>query len=198
MMTTLDGRLDDPGAWVTGVDDRQYEDIDRRFEAFDSVLVGRTTYDEMYAYWPGALESETGFADSNPSTNRRMARKMNDYRKYVITREKDAEHLEWTNSERVVVHSDDELCDFVRRLKSQPGRDIHLAGGATLAQEFVRLRLIDEYRFFVYPTLSNGARWFDRVDAHPPLRLITTDAYANGVVGLHYLRHDLASPEPVP
>jgi dihydrofolate reductase len=155
MMTTLDGRLDDPG-------------------------------EEMFAYWPGALVADEGFAGSNVSTNQRMARKMNDYKKVVISRDGDAGPLAWHNTERVVVDGDQDLRQFVETLKAQPGQNIHLAGGATLAQEFVRLGLIDEYRFFVYPTVSPGLRWFDRVDVMPPLDLVTTDAYANGVVGLHY------------
>jgi hypothetical protein len=29
MMTTVNGRLDDPNAWVTGLPDDVYEDLDR-------------------------------------------------------------------------------------------------------------------------------------------------------------------------
>jgi dihydrofolate reductase len=51
MMTTLNGRLDDPDAWVTGVPDDLYAELDRLYETFDTILVGRTTYEEMFAYW---------------------------------------------------------------------------------------------------------------------------------------------------
>ena len=47
MMTTLNGRLDDPMAWVHGVGDDQYREIDRIYATYDTVLVGRTTYEEM-------------------------------------------------------------------------------------------------------------------------------------------------------
>ena len=40
MMTTLNGRLDDPGAWVTGIPDDLYAEIDRVYESFDTILVG--------------------------------------------------------------------------------------------------------------------------------------------------------------
>ena len=49
MMTTLNGRLDDPMAWLTGVSDEQYQAIDRLYAGYDTVLVGRTTYEEMAA-----------------------------------------------------------------------------------------------------------------------------------------------------
>jgi hypothetical protein len=46
--------------------------VDRLYETFDTILVGRTTYDEMFAYWAGA---ET--AEDTPDAGRWMARKMN-------------------------------------------------------------------------------------------------------------------------
>jgi dihydrofolate reductase len=76
MMTTLNGRLDDPMAWVHRVSDDQYREIDRIYATFDTVLVGRTTYEEMAAYWPGALSDAAG-----TETNRAMARRMQAYRK---------------------------------------------------------------------------------------------------------------------
>jgi hypothetical protein len=54
MMTTMNGRIDDPDAWMTGLGNDVYRDIASRYEGFDTVLVGRTTYAEMYAYGPGA------------------------------------------------------------------------------------------------------------------------------------------------
>jgi hypothetical protein len=68
MMTTLNGRLDDPFAWITGI-----------------------------------------------AANEQRA-------------------LEWHNAELVTVRSDDEIVRFVNELKSQSGGDLHLAGGARLAQ----------------------------------------------------------------
>ncbi len=186
MHTTINGRLDDPEAWLTGLDDEQYAEIDRRYDSYDTILIGTTTYSEMYEYWPGALEADTGFADSNAKTNRRMAEKMNAYRKYVFTRQPTSEALAWQNSERVVAATDDDLVSFVTELKQQPGRDLHLAGGAALVQDFARLDLIDEYRLHVYPVHSPGACWFDQVDRLPGLELAGVERFANGVVALGY------------
>jgi dihydrofolate reductase len=186
MMTTLDGRLDDPGAWVTGISDDQYAEIDRRYEEFDTVLVGSTTYAEMFAYWPGALTDDEGFAGSNAASNLSMARKMNAYKKYVFSKRAQPEPLEWENAELVSIRDDHDLVAFVTDLRSGPGGDLHLAGGASLAQTFARLGLIDEYRFYVYPVVSAGARWFDMLDTPPDLELRDATRYDNGVVGLYY------------
>jgi dihydrofolate reductase len=180
MMTTLNGRLDDPGAWVAGIPDDLYAEIDRVYERFDTVLVGRTTALEMAEYWPGAETDADGSAIS-----RSMARKMNTYKKYVVT--SSSEPLEWTNTELVPVDGDEALAAFVEQLKAQPGGDIHLSGGAQLACRLVRLGVVDRYHLFVYPVVSAGATWFDEIGDERALELESATAYSNGVVGLYYL-----------
>lgn len=115
MMTTLNGRLDDPMAWVHGVSDDQYRQIDRIYAAYDTVLVGRTTYEEMAAYWPGALTDRAG-----TETNQKMAQWMNDCRKLVLSRSGREKLADWNNTEQVVVRADDELTDFLTGLKARP------------------------------------------------------------------------------
>ena len=68
MMTTLNGRLDDPIVWVKGVGDDQYRAIDRLYASYDTVLVGRTTYEEMAAHWPGALSEKLVSSKSGRET----------------------------------------------------------------------------------------------------------------------------------
>jgi len=181
MMTTLNGRLDDPDAWVPGISDDLYREIDRVYGTFDTILVGQTTYEEMFAYWPGA-ETEEGGSEINKS----MARKMNSYKKFVFSNGAEKKALEWNNAEQVLAHSDEDIIRFVNDLKAQPGGDIHLAGGARLAQSFIRLGLVDEYHFFVYPVVSVGAAWFDQIDNKRGMDLLSATPYENGVVGLYY------------
>ena len=183
MMTTLNGRLDDPDAWMGGVPDDLYAEIDRRYETYDTVLVGRTTYEEMVEYWPGAETAEGG-----SEINRSMAVKMNRYTKYVFSGASEKTALDWNNAEQVLVHSDDDVARFVNELKTRSGGDIHLAGGAQLAQTLVRLGLVDEYHFLVWPVVSAGSTWFDKLDEQRGMELVSATGYSNGVVGLHY-RH---------
>jgi dihydrofolate reductase len=56
------------------------------------------------------------------------------------------EELGWNNSELVLVKDDRDYTEAVGELKKQPGNDMYLVGGATIAQTFVRLGLVDEYR----------------------------------------------------
>jgi dihydrofolate reductase len=181
MMTTLNGRLDDPDVWMTGIPDDLYAELDRVYGTFDTILVGRTTYDEMFEYWPGA-ETETDGSE----ISRSMARKMNTYKKYVFTGASEKTPLEWNNAEEVPVHGDADIVAFVNDLKAQPGGDIHLSGGARLAQTLVRLGLVDRYHFVVHPVVSAGQSWFDEIEEKRELSLQSAAAYSNGVVGLYY------------
>ena len=179
MMTTLDGRLDHPEEWVPEIPDDLYAEIDRVYDSFDTVLVGRTTALEMAEYWPGAETDE-----SEPAVARSMARKMNTYKKYVFTRS--GEPLEWSNVELVAPDGDAALVAFVEELKARPGGDIHLAGGAQLARTLIRLGVVDRYHLYVHPVVSPGDSWFDEIRGRLGLELQSATAYSNGVVGLYY------------
>ncbi|MDW6021914.1 dihydrofolate reductase family protein [Mesorhizobium sp. BAC0120] len=186
MMTTLNGRLDDPLAWLHGVSDDQYREIDRLYASYDTILVGRTTYEEMAAYWPGAVNEGT-------EANRSMARRMNAYKKVVFSRSGREGLTEWVNVEQVVVRSDADLARYLTELKARPGGDIHLSGGASLAQSVIGLGLVDEFRFFVYPVVSQGESWFAKLTDKHDLELLSTGSYENGVVALHYVPRQLAA-----
>ena len=185
MMTTLNGRLDDPDVWMTGIPDDLYAELDRLYGSFDTILVGRTTYAEMFEYWPGA---ET--AEGRSEISRSMAIKMNSYKKYVLTAGGEKEPLEWNNAELVPADGDEDIVAFVNDLKAQPGGDIHLSGGARLAQTLVRLGLVDQYHLVVHPVVSAGASWFAGIEEKRELNLLSAAAYSNGVVGLYYEPRD--------
>ena len=52
--------------------------------------------------------------------------------------------------------TDDELARYLENLKAQPGKDIQLSGGSSLARSVLALGLVDEFYFFVYPVVSPG------------------------------------------
>ena len=164
---------------MTGLSEDHYQEIDRGYATFDTILVGRVTADEMFEYWPGARDEE-GASESH----RGMAEKMHSYRKYVFTTDPELT-LMWHNAEPVVVSTDDEIRSFVEDLTERPGGDIHLSGGAKLAQTLVRLGLVDEYRFFVFPVYSPGASWYDELGAQETLELISSTAFESGAVAVY-------------
>lgn len=181
MMTTLNGRLDDPDAWVSSVSDDLYREINRVYETIDTILVGKRTYEDMFSYWPGA---ETG--EGGSEINKSMAHKMNSYKKIVFSTGNRKKKLTWNNAEQVLMHNDEDISRFIHDLKAQSGGDILLAGGARLAQSLIRLGLVDEYHFFIYPRVSAGATWFEQLQDKHGMDFLSATAYQNGVVGLYY------------
>jgi dihydrofolate reductase len=60
-------------------------------------------------------------------------------------------------------------------------------GGPTLAAEFIRRGLVDEYRLVVHPVvLRAGTPYFPPLDGPMRLRPIETRTFASGVVYLGY------------
>ena len=146
----------------------------------------------MFAYWPAAETEEVG-----SEINKSMARKIDAYKKFVFSRGDEKEPLGWNNSELVLAPTDEDITKFINGLKAQPGGDIHLAGGARLAQSLARLGLIDEYHLFVHPVVSVGAAWFDQIEDKRDMDLLSATAYEHGVVGLYYLPKNTSNaPQP--
>ncbi|MCR6670438.1 dihydrofolate reductase family protein [Devosia ginsengisoli] len=179
MMTTLNGRLDSPFEWVDAVGDDVYRQINENAATSDTMLIGRTTYDEMVAYWPGTLASGEGTA-----SNQAMARHMHDIEKLVISRSGSRALEPWHRARMVTAADDAALVGFITELKAQEGGDIHLSGGAGLVQSMVRLGLVDRFNFFVFPTVSPGAAWFGDLTEKRDMNVVDVKPYDSGVVGL--------------
>ena len=188
MMLSLDGRVDDPFAFVTGVAEDQYEDIDAAYATFDTVIVGRVTYQEMVAYWPG-VRSGSGAEGAHA----RMAERMHACRKVVVTGDPDY-RPSWNNAEAALVRHDADLVALAAALKAAPGKRVHLAGGAATAQAFVRLGLVDAYRLYVYPVVAPGKALFATVGERQAFAATQSHQFSNGVTMLALSRAAAATP----
>lgn len=176
MMTSVDGFVAGPDGdldWMISPDeDRQAEGLEQ-LDAIDTALIGRGVYEEMVRYWPTASGE---YAD-----------RVNAMTKLVFSRR--PEHLRWTNARIVPVTGDADLVDQVTRLKSRPGQDMVLFGGARLAQAFVRLGLVDEYRLCVQPVaLGSGRPLFGDLDTRMALTLTSMRQFPSGAALTTYRR----------
>jgi dihydrofolate reductase len=80
-----------------------------------------------------------------------------------------------------------DLADEIEKLKSQPGKDILVYGGAGLVSSLIAGGHIDEFYFFVNPILINkGMRIFDQLNTRQKLALISATPYDCGITVLHY------------
>jgi dihydrofolate reductase len=73
--------------------------------------------------------------------------------------------------------------DGLRALKSQPGKNIYVVGGATLVSSLLNERLIDELRLIVHPiVLGKGKALFGGVNSRLSLELVQIKSTESGRV----------------
>lgn len=167
---SADGVMETPEHWsppFRSAQGRRYK-LDELL-ASDALLMGRVTYDELAASWPGMTDSD-GFADQ-----------MNSMKKYVVS--SSHTRLPWNNSYRI----SGDVAAAVAALKQEPGQSILVPGSATLVNALLRHRLVDEYRLMTFPVIAgSGKRLFG--DGTPQQRLELADAtpLPNGVTVLTY------------
>ncbi len=136
----------------------------------DTMLLGRQTYQEFAAVWPGR------------GTDNPVGAEMNNTPKLVVSRTL-ASVDEWQNSTLLKADPVVEL----NKLKQQPGKNILIVGSATLAQSLLRDGVVDELVLLVFPVVfGSGKRLFDGGRDRIPLALTDSKVFANGVVKLVY------------
>jgi dihydrofolate reductase len=81
----------------------------------------------------------------------------------------------------------EDAADFVRKLKSQKGKDICVMGGGLLANSLFEANLIDEIGFNIHPVLlGSGIPVFHEMTHQINLDLIKCQVLKNGCVMLTY------------
>jgi dihydrofolate reductase len=178
MSVSLDGFFEGPDrdlGWQV-IDEELHSHFNQWLGAAGGFLDGRITHELMAEYWP------TADADpAAPTSVREFAGIWRDMPKVIYSRT-----LQAAGWNAAVVR--DVVPAEVTELKAQPGGDLVL-GGANLAETFIRLDLIDEYRLYVHPVLiGQGHRPFPSNTTDVRLRLADTRTFASGVVLLRYQR----------
>ena len=147
----------------------------------DAVIWGRRTYELMAGYWL----TVPGNPDSSPS-EREHAQFLEGATKIVVSRTLD--RVAWNGADNTVLIKD-HIADEINAIKRQPGKDIWFLGSVALAQTFMQLDLIDEFRININPTvLGQGKPYFAQGTSGFPLKLLETQTLTSGVVALRYER----------
>ena len=75
----------------------------------------------------------------------------------------------------------------IRRLKHQPGKDMHIVGGATMVSSLMNLGLIDELQLLVNPVILGGGKaLFKDVKERHPLKFARAKPLQSGKVSLTF------------
>ena len=145
----------------------------------DAVIWGRVTYQGMASYWL----TVPGNPASTPA-ELEHANWLKQSTKIVVSRTLD--RIEWDQAQNIVLIKDN-IAEAINKIKQQPGKDIWFLGSPVLAQSFMQLDLIDEYRININPTvLGRGKALFAGVTRKIPLKLLESRPFKSGVVALRY------------
>jgi dihydrofolate reductase len=149
-LLSLDGVAEDPDEFLTDWDDAMQANLAAVIAAQDAVILGRRSYDEWAAFWPG-------------SQIQPFATFINGVAKYVATSA--PLDREWANAVAV----DGGLVEFVRDLKHRSGGDVGVHASISVAQTLLAADVVDELRFVIAPRIAGTGRKL--LDGLPSIRL---------------------------
>ncbi|WP_454195766.1 dihydrofolate reductase family protein [Nocardia sp. Marseille-Q1738] len=180
LFIALDGVVEDPQDWhFPYFDDDMGAAVDAQLGAADTLLLGRKTYDGFAGAWP---EREAAGGPDAP-----FAKKLGDARKIVVSHQ-DLD-FSWRNSE--VLKGD--LIEAVTALKNEPGGDIGMSGSVSVVRQLLDAGVLDELHLLVHPiAVGKGQRLFEDGGPTIPLRLLSSQTFATGVLHLVYTRDEAA------
>ena len=135
------------------------------WKTIDTVVMGRRTYEVAQRMGAGA--------GAYPGV-----------KNYVFSRTmRQSEKKKVKNLEIV----SEDAAEFVRRLKSQEGKDICVMGGGLLAKSLFEADLIDEIGFNIHPVLlGSGIPLFHEMKRQIDLELLNCKAFKNGTLMVSY------------
>ncbi|MDB5017305.1 MAG: Dihydrofolate reductase [Mucilaginibacter sp.] len=170
---TIDGFVAGPNGeqdwvWASGSDEAGFRQVIELAESCDTILLGRKMTREFIDHWENVVDN---LPDSREHP---LAQLMVNMRKIVFSRTQTdirGRNLEVENGD---------LAAAVQALKSQPGKDIMVYGGAGFVSSLISLNLVDEYFIFVCPAaIGEGLSIFKEKKL---LRLESSIAYKHGKV----------------
>ena len=179
LFISLDGVVESPEKWhFPYFNDEMMEVVGAGIAASDAMLLGRVTYQEFAAYWPGVR-----------SEDEPIAAHMNNTPKYVVSTTLDK--AEWTNSTLI----NGNVAAEITRLKQQPGKNLSIVGSPTLVHSLLLDDLLDELGLLIHPVVvGSGKRLFKDGGELKRLKLVDSKAFSTGVLSLTY-QPELAQAE---
>lgn len=141
------------------------------FGRADEFLLGRNTYDDMFAFWSQVTDE-----------NDLVAVALNTLPKHVATTRNDT--LEWENSRPM----GGDVVAAVGELKKRPGRELQVHGSHGLVQTLLEAGLIDEFNVWTFPlVLGEGKHLFGTGTVPTTMRLISSEITGKGIIVAGYV-----------
>jgi dihydrofolate reductase len=170
-----DGEMD----WMTwNWDDALKQYANDLHAPVDTILLGRKMTDGFVSHWAAV-------AINPEDPTHEFGKKMIDTPKVVFT--KTLKESVWPNTTLAT----GDITEEVNKLKSEPGGDIIVYGGAGFVSSLIKARLIDELHLFVNPcAIGRGMTIFAGLEDKQRLTLAHAKQFECGIVVQCYKQQD--------
>lgn len=184
MQVSLDGFISRPNGeldWFPPINDENLwkdiqEEMWNQLDSADTILLGRITYQFWENYWPNIK--------ANPSATEndiKFSHFADETQKIVFS--KTLDKVEWKNTRLIK----ENIAKEILKMKKQSGKNMVIPGGASIAQTFMKLDLIDEYVIIIHPViLGSGKPLFEGLNNSIKLKLLRTRMLKSGAILVHY------------
>ncbi len=177
LVVSVDGFIEGPNGELDWVE--TWEDPFDLLPQIDACILGSRMYPGYEHYWSAVLAKPEG---PLPFTGKAASKGEIEYAHFAektphVVLSRTLDKVAWKNT-RIVRDVDE-----IRKIKQQPGKDIHAVGGAMLVSSLMNLDLIDEVRLVVQPIiLGKGKALFKDVKGRHALKLIDVKSFEAGAV----------------
>ena len=186
LQVSVDGFIEGPNGeldWAMAEDEETWSDVFEMLTHVDTFILGRVMYPAYEQYWLAILANPSGvlpFSGRVASKNEIAYARLADKTPHIVL-SRTLDKVEWKTT-RIVRDVEE-----IRKLKQQPGKDMHVVGGATLVSSLMNLGLIDELQLMVNPLILGGGKTlFKDVKERHVLKLVLTKPLKSGKVSLTY------------
>ncbi|KAG5747876.1 hypothetical protein H9Q69_005615 [Fusarium xylarioides] len=161
---SLDGYIASPDGSTNWIIEDPTIDFPALYSEFDYFIMGRKTYETMQS-----------FGADNPLSKRSKESVI------VASRTMDSDHI----PDVTVIREN--VLDYIRRLKTNNGKDIWLMGGGQLATQCLEAHLVDIVEIAIMPTLlGTGMNLISSLPQSIKLQLLNSTSLGSGILMTQY------------
>lgn len=186
LQVSVDGFIEGPNGeldWAMAEDEETWTNVFEMLSHIDTFILGRVMYPGYEQYWLAVLANPNGplpFSGTAATQNEIKYARIADRTPHLVV-SRTLDKVQWKTT-RIVRD-----LEQIRKLKQQPGQDIHVVGGATLVSSMMNEGLIDEVHLLVNPLILGGGKaLFKDVKERHGLDLLQSKSLNSGKVSVSY------------
>ena len=168
--TTIDGFIEGPNREIDWIiyDNEQFKELEESWKDIDAMFHGRKTYE-------ASLQMKEEVTEEMINAFAHM-------KQYVFSNT-----LKEVEEGYILINGD--LKTEVEKIRSQPGKDIAVFGGAELLSSLLNYDLVDELSLAICPSLiGKGKAFFPHIEKRIDWKVKEVKTYKSGLISITYQR----------